>query len=80
MGKMVFYDIFENVVKSVRLTVDDRIKAGKTITWDGDITYNQFMSEDVRFRDLKAEDLKMEFQPSQIVYTDRTKETFGGGD
>jgi hypothetical protein len=38
--------MFDDQIKLVGLSIDDAIPAGKTVTWRGELDYNQFMDAD----------------------------------
>lgn len=72
-GTAEFSDMFGDKVKSVNLSYDKNIPAGKTINWKGQIDFNQFMGADVKFRDMEKDKVKFVFSPEMVVFTDGSK-------
>jgi hypothetical protein len=72
-GESVFTDMFGDKIKSVNLSYDETIPAGKSVRWTGELHYNQFMDADVKFRNTAPDKLKFTFVPSTVIFTDGSK-------
>lgn len=73
-GVVIFYDIFDNEVYRSSISYDDGVPAQRSVIWKAGISFNQFMDSDVKLKSMDLEDLKYEWVPNTIIYTDGTKE------
>lgn len=76
VGIIVFKDLFEREIIRVSLTIEESIKAGDTIRWQGVIEYDPFRDAHRRLREIDTENLLVEFILEQVIYTDGTREIF----
>ena len=72
-GKLHFTDLFGGEIYQSGLTISDPIEAGQKATWAGTIKYNQFLDNDVRLKNAALRDMKAEWLPSSIIFTDGTR-------
>jgi hypothetical protein len=73
-GVAIFYDIFDNKIKSLNISYDKGIPADTPKIWEAGFDYNQFMSEDIKLKNTDLENLKYEWKINTIVFEDGTKE------
>jgi len=73
-GVLSFNDLLGNRVLGSKLTISDPIRAGKTIKWDGELNYNEFISEHSKLRGYSIKDLKVVLQPHKILFADGTEQ------
>ncbi|MFC6999555.1 hypothetical protein [Rufibacter roseus] len=69
-GMVVFQDIFGTEIKSLNLTYDEGVPAGKTIKYDASTEYNQFIDEDKLLRSKNLKDIKVVWKPEKILFED----------
>jgi len=72
-GITVFKDLFGEEIYGTRLMRDDGLKAGAKKQWTGSIEYNQFKSEHQKFRNTDLENMKFEWRPRAIIFSDGSK-------
>ena len=73
-GKMIFKDIFGDVILSLNDSMDHSIKAGETYVSKGSgLDYNQFMDEHKKLYATDFEKIKFEYAPEVVIFTDGTK-------
>jgi hypothetical protein len=72
-GETTFKDLFGALVYASNLMYDQGVKVGEKKQWAGSIKYNQFSSELQKFRDTDLENMKFEWRPSAIVFTDGSR-------
>jgi hypothetical protein len=72
-GKLRFTDLFGSKIYMTGLTISDPIKAGTKATWVGSIKYNQFLDADVKLRNTDLNDMKVEWLPTSVIFTDGTQ-------
>lgn len=77
-GVITFTDLFDRPIMQNNLTIEEEIEAGGFVAWEGSIEYNQFISEHVRLATIDHADLKVRFELAEVIYTDGTRERFGG--
>ena len=71
-GEIMFTDLFDDEIKTLRFTYDEPIDAGATANWNASTDYNQFMNEDVKLRNKDLEDLKIVWKPIKVIFKDGT--------
>lgn len=71
-GSMALNDMFGESIKVIGLSYDDGVSAGKTVSWKGELDYNQFMAKDVKLATTPTEKMKVEWHPQTIIYSDGT--------
>jgi hypothetical protein len=70
-GTMVFMDIFDREFLRVRLTVDERIPAGRTVRDRGKVfEINQFMASHQQLVTTDLDNLRMKFESASIMFSD----------
>jgi hypothetical protein len=72
-GTTVFSDLFGTEIYKSGLMNDKGIKAGAKKNWTGTIKYNQFISEQQKFRDTELENTKFEWKPKAIIFSDGSR-------
>lgn len=72
-GETVFKDAFGEVIRTANIMYDEGIKAGQKKNWHGSLKYNQFMSDLVKFKNTELENMKFEWKPKAIIFSDGTK-------
>jgi len=75
-GTVVFADLFDREIKRVGITVEDAVKSGHSVHWDGEMNYNQFMDDDRRLRSVERQNLKVSFKLEAVIYKDGTNQKF----
>lgn len=75
-GDVTFTDLLGNEIISSKLAINDPIKAGTTVSWDGELNYNQFMDAHQRFRAADMQNIKTVFHPHKVLYSDGSEKTF----
>lgn len=73
-GKLVFTDLFDNVISSIGGVISHPVAAGETMTWKGEARYNQFDADDQRLRSAALQNLKFRFITSKLLFADGTIE------
>lgn len=71
-GEIMFNDLFDDEIKTLRFTYDESIDAGATANWNATTDYNQFMNDDVKLRNKDLEDLKIVWKPTKVIFKDGT--------
>lgn len=71
-GTLTINDLFDTKIKSITLTIDERIPAKETHKGVYTTDYNQFMDEDVRLKNKSLDDLKVVWTPEKIIFSDGT--------
>ena len=75
-GTVAFKDIFDDVIKEVSFKYEGSIKPkSKSDVWLAGMDYNPYIDTDVSLKNIKAENLKYEWQTETIIYADGSKET-----
>ncbi|WP_299215893.1 hypothetical protein [uncultured Dokdonia sp.] len=69
-GSVSIRDLFDVEIKSINLTVDDKIEAFKILKASYTSDYNQFRDEDTRLRNKDMDDVKIVWTPEKIIFTD----------
>ena len=71
-GTLIFTDLFDDKIKSMTFKYDQPIKAGESVTWDAQTSYNQFIDEDKSMKNKDLKDLKVIWKPEKIIFEDGT--------
>jgi hypothetical protein len=71
-GAMVCKDMFGEVIKRLGVEESETLPAGKSKRTELVYGYNQFMNEDAKLVQAKISDLKTEWEPKTILFTDGT--------
>jgi hypothetical protein len=69
-GSISIQDLFDSEIKSISLTIDEPIEAGKIFKGTYTTKYNQFRDEDTRFKNKDLDNLKVVWTPEKIIFTD----------
>ncbi len=72
-GTVIFNDLFGKKLKETNLSYEDGIKAGQKKNWVGELPYNDFLPGQRTFRDATLDNIKFEWQPQVIIFTDESK-------
>lgn len=72
-GTCKFFDMFGDEIKSINLSYDEGVPAGKTKQWSGYIDVNEFIDEDMKLASTKDEKIKFVFEPEMIIFKDGSK-------
>lgn len=72
-GNCKFLDMFGDEVKTIGLSFDEGVTAGKTKEWAGYVGFNQFIDEDNKFASADQSKLKFVFEPQTIIFKDGSK-------
>ena len=75
-GVVVLQDLFERDIIRVTLTVEEPLRPGGTVTWEGGINYNQFMGSHQRLRSIAQSDLVTNFELEMVIFQDGTRQSF----
>lgn len=71
-GQIFFTDLFDKEISNLSLTYDDGIKAKSTKKWNAQTDYNQFKDEHVSLKNKDIEDLKVNWVPKKIIFSDNS--------
>ena len=72
-GRLRFTDLFGDEIMSSNITIQDPITSGDQGTWDGQVEYNQFITEHVRLRQTDLDDMRVEWLPAGVIFEDGTQ-------
>jgi hypothetical protein len=72
-GQTVFKDLFGTEVYQSGFMYDEGLKAGETKRWLCTVEYNEFSSQMRKFRNAQLENMKFEWRPTAIIFSDGTK-------
>jgi hypothetical protein len=78
-GVLSFNDLLGNRVYAAKLTISDPIKSGQSFQWDGELEYNEFISDHARLRSYDMNNTAVVLQVHKVLYTDGTSESEGEG-
>jgi hypothetical protein len=73
-GDIVFYDIFDNEIYRTNISFDKGVPADASFVWEAGLSYNEFIDEHVKLKSVELENLKYEWVPEMIIYTDGSRE------
>jgi hypothetical protein len=71
-GTMVFKTILGTDIHKVGFEYDQPLSAGKSATYKAAMKYNEFRERDVRLLNTNLADIKFDFVPVAILFTDGT--------
>jgi hypothetical protein len=71
-GQVRFTDLFGKPIYESSLTISDEIAAGAEAKWVGQIEYNQFIDAQRDLYVTPLENMKVEWLPNSILYSDGT--------
>lgn len=69
-GRLTFLDLLDNDILGSRVAINDSVKAGATMDWEGKLDYNEFMDDHERLRNEALENLKTRFIVTKILFSD----------
>jgi len=69
-GSVTLYDMFDEKIKSLNLSYDGGINAGKTVNYEATTNYNSFEPEDVKLKDTKLEKIKVKWEAEKLIFND----------
>ena len=69
-GTVTFKDLFGEKIRDIHLSYDEGIRAGEKKNWYGEVKHNDFMSDQRKFRDTELDNMKFEWKPKGIIFTD----------
>ena len=75
-GRLTFLDLLDNEILGSRVAINDPVKAGATMDWEGKLDYNQFMDDHERLRNEALANLKTRFIVTKILFVDGTSQRF----
>lgn len=71
-GVIRFLDLFGREIFKSNITIDDPVEVGSKGTWSGGIDYNQFKDTHQKLRNTDLEDMRVEWLPATILFSDGT--------
>lgn len=71
-GAIVFNDLFGSPIMPVNITEDEPLTAGASKRQSFTLKFNQFSDKHVKLRDTALENMKVEWRPDAILFTDGT--------
>jgi hypothetical protein len=71
-GKLVFKDMFDDLIREARLSMDEGVPATQTATWNGSLSYNQFKPGDQKLAQTSLEKMKITWVPDTYLFADGT--------
>lgn len=75
-GVLRITDLLDNEILSTKISVNELIKQGQIVPWDGAIDFNRFIDRHRRLRDEPTENLKLQFEMKKVLYSDGRLEEF----
>lgn len=75
-GVTVYSDLFGREIIAYNLTYEDGLTAGQTVQWVGVVDVNPYIDEDVRLRDIAFENLVMDFELHEVIFTDGSRQKY----
>ncbi len=68
MESVVFTYLFDAEVFRLKTTLNEKIKPGRDIVWNGEMSYNCFIDQHRIFDGFKKDDMKLIFEESDIIF------------
>jgi len=75
-GLITFTDLLDNPIKKLNFTYSKPINISETVSWNGEMDYNQFIDSDRSLRSKDLSDLNISLKLRKVLYTDGSKEEF----
>lgn len=72
-GGLIVKDLFGQVISRIGVEQQDELKAGEDRVWEGSKHYNQFDDSDRQIKNAEMKDVKVEWVPMTILFSDGTK-------
>lgn len=69
-GVAKFKDLFGEEIHSSNISYDETLKAGTKKNWSGSLKFNQFIASQVKLRDTDLSNMKFEWIPKAVIFTD----------
>jgi hypothetical protein len=69
-GVITFTDLLDNEILSSKIAINEPLKVGAVLNWNGAIKYNQFMDTHLRLRNEEQKNLKIRFATRKILFLD----------
>ncbi|MDO6466780.1 hypothetical protein [Neptunomonas phycophila] len=69
-GIVGFFDLLDNKIVSLRVSINDPIPANGKMQWAGETAYNEFLSSDNKARSARLKNIQTTFRPTKILYDD----------
>lgn len=79
-GILSFTDLLDNEIYSSKLAINDPVKSGSTLNWNGSVKYNQFMETHQRLRNAQQDNLKIRFVPRKVLFVDGSTKEYNGNE
>lgn len=71
-ASICFFDLLDRFVYGIKVSPDVAIAPGDTHTGAGDYDVNQFISEQMRMKDMQKADIRARLDVKNIVFSDNT--------
>lgn len=71
-GVAKFKDLFGEEIHSSNISHDETVKAGSKKNWGGSLKFNQFIASQVKLRDTDLSNMKFEWIPKAVIFSDGT--------
>lgn len=75
-GLLVISDLLDNPIKKLNISYTKPISANETVSWNGEMDYNQFIDSDRSLRSKELSDLKVKLILRKVLYSDGTTEEY----
>lgn len=75
-GVLILTDLLGNKISTINIAINEPVLKGQTLSWSGGVDYNQFLSSDKRLRSAAKDNIKVLFEPKNILYADDRLENF----
>ena len=71
-GLLQILDKEENIIKEIKVPLEEKITAGKTKKWSGDLPFNPENEKDSKLAESKLEEIKTVWIPNTYTFSDGT--------
>lgn len=78
-GVLSFNDLLGNRIYAAKLTISDPIGVGQAIQWNGEMEYNQFISDHAKLRGYDLKDTIVTLNVHKILFADGSSDVEGEG-
>lgn len=75
-GVLQFTDLLDNEIMSIKLTINEPLKAKASMKWKGSVDYNQFRDGDRKLRNEQTANIKIRFSPRKVLFADGSTKEF----
>ena len=69
-GRLTFHDLLDNEILGSKVAINDPVRSGESLSWDGKLDYNQFMDRHERLRNAEIQNTKVVFDVKRILFED----------